>query len=120
MTRLVLALLALDAAAVGWLTYAAAVCLQHQAHGEATAFSTTAILFVVAIGREWQRAADTALARAEAVRTGHPRPGRPAHGDVDAIVRAELAAGCRCDRWWTALGAEHDTWCPNHPWSSNS
>lgn len=22
---------------------------------------------------------------------------------------------CRCDRWWTSLGTEHDPWCPNHP-----
>lgn len=36
----------------------------------------------------------------------HPPRRPPGEGPADP---------CGCDRWWTSLGAAHDTWCPNHP-----
>lgn len=38
-----------------------------------------------------------------------------ATGPLRHPPRTPQARTCRCDRWWTSLGTEHDTWCLNHP-----
>ncbi|MEU3844726.1 hypothetical protein AB0E88_32440 [Streptomyces sp. NPDC028635] len=46
-------------------------------------------------------------------RAGRERDGRRGTRHVDAaeaLARRELSAAC-CERWWTSLGADHDTAC---------
>ncbi|MEV0016626.1 hypothetical protein [Streptomyces tendae] len=38
------------------------------------------------------------------------RPTSRAH--ARRLARRVLAGACRCDRWWTSLGTDHDPWCP--------
>ncbi|MFG2404212.1 hypothetical protein ACGFR8_07710 [Streptomyces brevispora] len=108
MTRLGRTLLALHLAGFCWLAYVAAVCVQHRSWPEATAFYATAVVLALSAGREIRHEAD---AQADAIRAGRPRPGTT-RSDAKAIVRAELAGTCQCERWWTTIGTDHDPHCP--------
>ncbi|GGW99701.1 hypothetical protein [Streptomyces chryseus] len=116
MTGLARALLAVYLVAFVWLAYVSAVCLQHNAPGQAAAFYATATLVAVACGREWQHAA---ALQAAAVHDRRPRP-RTYPSDMDAVMRAELARTCRCERWWTTFGTDHDPTCPHQTSVTNA
>ncbi|MEU0275948.1 hypothetical protein [Streptomyces sp. NPDC006307] len=115
MTRLSRALLALYLVAFVWLAYVSAVCLQHQAPVQAAAFYATATALAVAAGRERRHATTR---QAAAVRARRPRP-RTYPSDLEAVLRAELAGACRCERWWTTFGTDHDPTCPQQTHATN-
>ncbi|MBT2492346.1 hypothetical protein J7E96_28320 [Streptomyces sp. ISL-96] len=112
MTRLARALLAVYLVAFVWLAYVSAVCLHHNDPGQAAAFYATATLVAVAGGRERQHAA---ALQAAAVRDPRPYP-----NDLDAVMRAELARTCRCERWWTTFGTDHDPTCTQQTSATNT
>jgi hypothetical protein len=82
-----------------FLAHAGTVTVNHGgATGQAAALYATAAL-----------AAAAAYGSATGTRRAPART-RPGTGAEDM---AGLTT-CRCDRWWTSFGTEHDTWCPNY------
>lgn len=56
---------------------------------------------------EWQTAADYA----DAVHFHLPTP-PTSRGHARLLARRVLRDACRCERWWTSAGTDHDPWCP--------
>lgn len=75
-------------------------------------FAGSSVLPLVAIVRELElvdaREAAMIIAPPRRTKTGPP----PRRGGVEG--NAECPLGC-CERWWTALGTEHDSTCPRRP-----
>lgn len=85
-----------------FLARAATVTVNHGgATGTAAALYGTAAL-----------AGAAALSTATATRRPPART-RPGTEEEDTLLLLPVKP-CRCDRWWTSLGTEHDTWCPNY------
>lgn len=108
MTRPLQALTVLYGAAFIFLSWAAAVAIEHRAWLYAAAFYAVAILTATAGFRE---TAQAATHRASADWASHLQAGT-ADEDAAAIARADLSGACACEHWWTSLGTEHDQWCP--------
>ncbi|MBP5906842.1 hypothetical protein F3K40_15395 [Streptomyces sp. LBUM 1478] len=81
-----------------FLAHAGTVTVNHGATVQAAVLYGTAAL-----------AAAAAYGSATGTRRAPART-RPGTGAEDM---AGLTT-CRCDRWWTSFGTEHDTWCPNY------
>ncbi|MFK0063411.1 hypothetical protein ACIQTN_29800 [Streptomyces werraensis] len=99
--------IALYAVAFTWLGWHAAAALFAGVWPVAAALYALALVFAVAAYAEWS----TAAAYADAVDAGlATRPTSRAH--ARRLAARVLAGTCRCDRWWTSFGTDHDPWCP--------
>ncbi|MGX1301406.1 hypothetical protein RKD35_002894 [Streptomyces albogriseolus] len=90
-----------------WLGWNAAAALFAGVWAVAGALYALALVFAVAVYAEWS----TAAAYTDAVDAGlSTRPTNRAH--ARRLAARVLAGTCRCDRWWTSFGTDHDPWCP--------
>ncbi|MGA5497782.1 hypothetical protein ACPCSP_25810 [Streptomyces cinereoruber] len=70
----------------------------------AALFALSAVL-LIGIRHEYRNAAR--MIHLAASYRHHQMPGAP---DIECATA--LPPGCRCETWWTSLGARHDTHCP--------
>lgn len=108
MTRLVRFLLLLYLGTYGGLIYVAGDVVQEGAVVTGCALCASAVVVLIAFGREIMRAAAD---QAAAVRMGRPRP-HTFPSDLNALLRAELSNNCTCALWWNTFGTFHDRSCP--------
>lgn len=99
--------IALTVGVVVFLTVQAGEALRAAVWTQALALYALAFVFAYLLWHDWQTAADYA----DAVDAGEPtEPTTPAHARL--LARRVLAGTCRCERWWTSLGTDHDPACP--------
>ncbi|MFP3990675.1 hypothetical protein U9R90_25060 [Streptomyces sp. E11-3] len=106
MTRLARALCSLHSAALVWLAYCTITTARYGAAWAAILFAAASLMSVIAVIREMD-AGDRAYA------ARHHAPAAEAEDQaalLDDAVR-DLDNAC-CERWWTALGTDHDPTCP--------
>ena len=94
---------ALYLATSGGLAWTTVLEFLHGPRWAAFLFAAASLVPVIAVVRE------TLIRDLRKAAAGPRRSARPA---PDEIVRAELEGAC-CERWWTSLGARHDTGCPH-------
>ncbi|MGW3690133.1 hypothetical protein [Streptomyces sp. NPDC005125] len=110
MTRPARVLCVLYGAVSLWLACCTVQQARYGAQWATFMFAAASVMPVVAIVREF----DLADERRAVAGLGFERREsalRPPPPDVDPLMRTEIPLAC-CERWWTALGTDHDPTCP--------
>lgn len=98
-------------AAFVWLTYCGTTCADNHALGYATVFFTGALVAGIAAWREHDRADADRIEAVQAETFARALALQDEAATEDAVTLA-LDEAC-CERWWTAIGTDHDPACPN-------
>ncbi|MEU6603190.1 hypothetical protein [Streptomyces flaveolus] len=107
MTRSARALCFLHGMVSLWLVFCTLQQVRHGSEWAAFGFAVTAVVPVLAIVRECELADTWELVG----RTPLFRPQAAARAGQDDTHGWDRPLDC-CERWWTALGTEHDAHCP--------
>jgi hypothetical protein len=98
----------LYAAAAGLTARCAAVSARHGAWWYAAGLAVTALLLVVAVGREYVAADERRAAAIRAERAARLRAARALAPGMRRLADAIALDTACCELWWTSCGTDHN------------